>query len=700
MTKLDLINVDVIDATDSEATENVEKQAPKFWRSLEHNRGYDQTLVWTETEFPYGPAPEGFSEQSLLDEGSLTEEQRKTAGFQRREALKLMGASMALAGVTTGCVRRPEELILPYVSQPEEIIPGVANYYATAFPGPSGAVGLVIESHEGRPTKVEGNPDHPSSMGKSDRHHQAEVLELYDPDRSTTPWEKGVHSTWEKFDAAFASALKAAPGGEGLALLLDNAGGPTRDRVLHKIKTDLPKAKVYFWEPLGPDNTIKGAEMMFGPGQRVHFDLEKASRIVSVDADFMTEGPDSLRLSAGWSAGRRFDKVAGSPEDMNRLYVMEPGFSTTGSNADHRLRVARGQVGEALKALAAAVFGRKALPEAFGGAAATSTLISACNTNFKASNPKFIQALTNDLMSAVDGGKGAAIVVGESQPPEVHALGHLINAALGSFGNGVASLTAGVAASKAKVDAFFASNPSGGAAPEGGEPAPAEGDAAAASTHWAFDRPGGHVGAYEQLGALVKDLEGGKVKTLVVIGPNPVFAAPGALKVKDAFGKAGMVVHAGLRVNETGAAATWHVPLAHWLESWDDAVSWDGSVSIVQPLIKPLHGARSSLELLASIAGMKESAHDLVKATWMTDLETVKDDKGWRKVLHHGLLPEKARRPVPLVAAEGADAYTSYIGGRVAGVLAQAPTAVANALKALKPTAPSAQAPEVGHQWA
>jgi Fe-S-cluster-containing dehydrogenase component len=681
MTKLDLMNVEVTDATG--ASENVEQQAPKFWRSLEHQRGYDQTLVWTETEFPFGPAPEAFSEQA-----ELTEEGKKTAGFQRREALKLMGASMALAGVTTGCVRRPEELILPYVKQPEDIIPGVANYYATAFPGPSGAVGLVVESHEGRPTKVEGNPDHPASMGKSDRFHQAEVLEVYDPDRTRSPMEKGEPSTWAKFDAAFATALKQAPGGEGLALVIDNAGGPTRDRVLHKIKTDLPKAKVYVWEPLGPDNTIKGAEMVFGPGQRVHLDLSKAARIVSVDSDFMTEGPDSLRLSAGWSSGRRFDKVAGNPDEMNRLYVMEPGFSTTGSNADHRLRVARGHMGDALKALAAAVFGRKALPEAFGGSAATGALISACATKYQANNPKFIQALTNDLVAAVDSGKGAAIVVGEAQPPEVHALGHLLNAALGSFGNGVASLTAGVAASKAKVDSFFAAKSSEG---EGGE----DGEGGAEPSHWAFARPTPHVGAYEQLAALVKDLEGGKVKTLVILGPNPAFSSPGALKVKEALGKAGTVVHAGLRFNETSEAATWHVPLAHWLESWGDAVSWDGSVSVVQPLIKPLHGGRSALELLASIAGLKDSAHDLVKATWMTELETVTGDKAWRQTLHKGLLPEKARRPVPLVAADGADAYTSYISGRVAGVIGQAPAAVASALKALKPSAPSAQAPEV-----
>ncbi|MEW6431135.1 MAG: TAT-variant-translocated molybdopterin oxidoreductase [Myxococcota bacterium] len=575
-------------------------EAPAYWRSLEHKSGDASLASAQEAEFPAGITLPG--------------------GFNRRDTLKLAGASLAL-GALTGCdiARRPQEEILPFVKMPEQVIPGIRLRYATAMQRSEGAIGLVVEAHEGRPTKIEGNPNHPSSLGGSDIWAQAEVLKLYDPQRARSPKKAGQPATWAEWDA-FAKTLAdgaAAAQGKGLAFLVDVMNGPTVERLLKAALAKFPQAKVYRHDALAPTRALEGAEMAFGPGARARYDFEAAKVIFSLDDDFLGSGPGSLKLSRQFGLSRAVhtkDDVA----KMKRLYAAEGVFSTTGANADHRLRIASGQGVDVLKALGKALAGAGvdvgALASGLEGGAA-----------LDANAQKFVAALAKDLAA----NKGAAVIlVGERQPAAVHAAALVLNKALGAFDTGLVSVS---------VEA---------------------------------DAP-----AREGLGALAKALNEGAVETLFILDQNPAYAAPGALKFGEALAKAKTVIHAGVLPEETGEKATWHLPLAHFLESWGDARAWNGTVSLVQPLILPLFGARAATTLLAQLAGEAETDEKkLVEATWRGAGQPLENLKAWRKALHDGVVPNTAWAAAApeLKAAE-----------------------VATALGALKGAAPSKDAVEV-----
>ncbi len=573
------------------------------WRSLEHRRGDEAVLAGISDEFKHGPAPQG-----------------EALAMQRRDVLKLAGASMALAGLGTACFRRPEEEILPYAKQPEEIIPGIANYYATAQARSEGAIGLVVEAHEGRPTKIEGNALHPASLGAADAWAQAEVLKLYDADRKGAPHKDGKAVTWADWDtfAKASSDAFAGKGGQGLAFLIEDAESPTFDRVMAAALAKMPNAKVFRWDPLAPDRAAQGAELAFGPGARVHHDLEGVKVLLALDADFLVEGPDHVRLARQFGKNRRpaHGEEVGLPG--NRLYVAEGVFSRTGATADHRLRVPSGQAPAFLAALAAELSGKHGV--ALGEAAVQGAP--------PAGAEKWIAALAKDL--AANRGKGL-LFVGERQPAAVHAMAHAINVALGAVDSG--ALKVSMAA---------------GAAPR--------------------------VSHADSLAALSKELGAGSVDTLVIVEANPLYTAPGAKAFAEALKKAKVVVHAGVMLDETGAAATWHVPLAHFLESWGDARAWDGTASIVQPLILPLHGARAPVSLLAQLTGNGETSdRKLVAETWAS-----LGDKAWRKALHDGVIPATARASGPAVP-QGAAVAAAF-----AGLKASAPSKDALELAVLR----------------
>ena len=564
----------------------IEHDGPEYWRSLDHKRQTAESRAFVEREFP--------------DDAS-------TLPVDRRDVLKLMGASIALAGAS-GCVRRPEEEILPYTKQPEGLVPGLPLFFASAMPRPGGALGVVVESHEGRPTKIEGNPDHPSSGGRADVWAQATVLELYDPDRSRTPRNGGKAVSWADWDAwvqATSQRLQPA-GGQGLHVLVDVDDSPTRARVLRALQERMPSAKLHHWDPLAADNMAQGAQAAFGPGARVHYDVSKADVILAVDSDFLINDPESVRHARGYAARR---KIANKDEAaaMNRLYVVEGAFTPTGANADHRLRVPSSQCGAFLKALAAAV-------GAGGDAAAWK------------GDPKFLAAVAKDLQGK-RGGK-AIVLVGERQPAAVHALGHAINAALGAFDGGAATVST---------------------------PNDLSGGAAAAATP--------AVTSLQSLKELVDALNANTVDTLVVIGANPAYTAPKATGFVDAAKKAKVFVHAGLHYDETSSIANWHLPLSHWLESWGDARAWDGTASIVQPIIAPLHGTRSAIELLAQLAGAPApKGRDLVEETWRKSNGLLADERAWRKALHDGVVPGTAR-PTGAAAVRGEAAALALPAG-------------------------------------
>jgi len=524
---------------------------PTHWRSIEQALGNAELKADVDAEFPRGVT--GSNE------------------WNRRDALKLGAAALALGGMACDemknvhlPLRRPVDEILPYVRMPENLIPGTRMWFATAMQRSEGAIGLLVESHEGRPTKIEGNPTHPASLGASDIWAQAEVLRLYDPERARTPLEKGSKSTWEKWDALAKESFArfAENQGKGLAFMVGEDMGPTFERVLKVALAKFPQAKVVRWDPLSPDSALQGAELAFGAGARVHYNLTKARVVWSVDSDFMTRGPEALRLAREWASNRSPLKAEDTAK-MSRLYASEGVYSTTGSNADHRVRLSSSQQVDLLKAVARELSTKHGVD--------LGELANLQGGELPADAQKFAAAVAKDLSV----NKGAAVVIsGERQPPAVHALAHAINAALGGLGN-----------------TFTVSQAEGAAQPR--------------------------VSMHDQLNALVTSLNANEIDMLVVFEQNPVYAAAGGTKFADAFGKAKTTVHVGVLPEETGLKATWHLPQNHFLESWGDARAFDGTASIVQPLVMPLFGGRSATTLLAQIAGEVETNDKaLVELTW------------------------------------------------------------------------------------
>jgi MoCo/4Fe-4S cofactor protein with predicted Tat translocation signal len=306
----------------------------KFWKSLDEWAGTAEFREWLDREFPV--------QASEWDD---------PAG--RRNFLKLMGASLALAGVGGACTRQPTEKIVPYVKAPEQIVPGRPLFYATAVSQGGYAKGVLVETHMGRPTKVEGNPEHPASLGATDIFGQAEILSLYDPDRSQTTKFLGEVRPWASFVEAMRQAVAThkPTGGTAVRILTETVSSPTLIAEIEALLAELPDARWHQWEPVSRTNSVAGAELAFGVAVDVQYRLEDAEVIVSLDGDFMTERPDNLALIRAFSARRR---VTGAHTSMNRLYVIESTPSITGAAADHRLPMRAAEVEGFARSLAAA----------------------------------------------------------------------------------------------------------------------------------------------------------------------------------------------------------------------------------------------------------------------------------------------------------------------------------------------------------
>ena len=508
---------------------------PQVWHSLESVAETTEFKDYLHREFP-----------------SKADEWLDPVG--RRTFMKLMSASMALAGVTA-CTVQPAELIVPYVRQPEEVIPGKPLFFATAMSLGGVATGLLVESHEGRPTKIEGNPDHPASQGATDLFAQGSVLTLYDPDRSQTITQLGEIRPWSAVIAAMRGGLSAQSGsqGAGLRILTETVNSPALAAQIQQVLTLQPNAKWIQWEPMPRDNARAGARTAFGEYLEPVYDLSKADVIVSLDADFLaSEGAHTLRYSRQFASRRQVDESA---DNLNRLYVVESNHSVTGSRADNRLPIKSSQI------------------EAFARAVAAQVGVAGVTGTAPAGSEAFVAAVASDL--AAHRGR-AAVIAGDAQPPAVHAIAHAMNAALGAAG----------------VTVSYLPTP---------EAVPSEQHAA--------------------LRELVADIEGGRVQMLVIIGEsNPAFSAPADFKFAEAMNKVALRVHSGLFFDETATLSHWHVPAAHYLEGWSDARSFDGTVSIVQPLIQPLYGGKSAHEVIATLSDRPErNGYDVVREYWMAN---------------------------------------------------------------------------------
>ncbi len=534
----------------------------EFWRSLEEQAGDPAFQELLYNEFP-------------------SQIEAITDPVARRTFLKLMGASLALAGVTA-CTKQPPEKIVPYVRQPEELIPGKPLFYATSMAVGGVATGLLVESHEGRPTKIEGNPLHPGSLGATDVFAQAAILGLYDPDRSKTLRNLGEIRPWSAFLGAMNAALTAQKPlkGAGLRILTESISSPTLAAQIRDLLARFPSAKWHQWDPASRDNARAGARLAFGEYVDAQYHLDQADVILSLDADFLGGGPGALRYAREFAKRRRPEDA----EHMNRLYAIESMPTSTGSRADHRLPMRPSAVERAARDIAAAV----------GVAGTGRSSGSEATPSLKAAEQKWIAAVARDLAAH----RGRSLVIaGDGQPPVVHALAHAMNQALGNERKTVAYTQT--------VEA---------------EP----------------------IDQLESITALTADMNAGKVDVLVIVGGNPVYTAPVDLKFADALNKVQLRAHLSLYDDETSALCQWHVPEAHFLEAWSDARAFDGTASIVQPLIAPLYSGKSAHEVLAAMSDRPErSGHDLVRAQWKID----KDETEWRRWLHDGVIPNSAFAP-------------------------------------------------------
>jgi molybdopterin-containing oxidoreductase family iron-sulfur binding subunit len=545
------------------------------WRSLEELGGTAEARAYLEREFPPGAA-------------------ELTSGIDRRSLVQLLGATLSLAGLAA--CRRPVEKIVPFVNPPEELLPGIPKRYATTMPFGLGAYGLVVESHEGRPTKIEGNELHPATRGATSAQMQAAILGLYDPDRSRqvlrrAPPAAAERATWADFVAAWKALEERhlAAGGAGLALLALPSSSPTLFRLAAAVRVRFPALLRATWEPIGEENALAGAALVAGRALRPTYELAAARTIVCLDADLLLGESEAVRHAHGFAAGRHSAETDG---EMNRLWVVESALTTTGAMADHRLPLASGAVGAFALALAAALAARGVVAGLPGGLAAAPPA---------GVSPRWIDALADELVA--HRGRGA-IVAGRDQPPAVHALALAVDAALGNLGTTVHLR----------------------------EPV----DVLAPST--------------AELGALVAAMRDGAVSTLVVLGGNPVYDAPADLDFAGALDRVETLVHLGLAVDETAERAHWHLPEAHFLEAWGDCRSADGTASVVQPLIEPLFGGRSASELLQLMAtGDETRGHAAVRETWAA-LLPVDDPLAFERVLHDGVLAGSGAPPVELPA--------------------------------------------------
>jgi len=535
---------------------------PALWRSLDELAQAPEFAEFLEHEFPRQAA----AIHTAVD---------------RRDFLKLMSASLGLAGLSA-CTKQPEELIVPYVRQPEGLVLGLATSYATAMPLGGYGVGLLAESHEYRPTKVEGNPDHPSSLGGTDASIQGSVLGLYDPDRSKTILSAGQIRPWSAFlDAVTAMRTgQAAKGGAGLRILTGTVTSPTLAAQLGELLRQMPQARWCQWEADGRDTVRAGARLAFGgdtPPQAV-YDFDKATVGLILDADVGQEGPGRLRYARDIARARRVERG----DRKLRLYAIESFPSPTGSVAEHRLPVRSSDV----EALARAI------------AAAAGLRVRPIDAPVVKQHQAFVKAVGADLRRA---GSSAVVVAGHGQPAAVHALAHALNEALGAVGTTVRL----------------------------SEPVEA-----------------GPTDELASLRELVAEMRGGKVDCLVMLGVNPVLTAPVDLEFGKALEQVPLRLHLGLYNDETATLCHWHVPETHYLESWSDVRGHDGVVTILQPLIAPLYDGRTAHEVVAAVAGTSgRSSYELVRDHWKTVRATA-DDATWAQWLQDGIVPDTAAAPV------------------------------------------------------
>ena len=597
---------------------------PTEWRSLDELADTPEFRAFTAKEFP------GFANvyESLGEAELLSEPDAPARELNRRQFVALSAAALGLAGLA-GC-RRPDLKILPYSQTPDYVVPGVPLYYATSVPKPGGCFPILVESHEGRPTKIEGNPKHPASMGASDARTQASILDLYSPDRSKEVLKRGkngrlVPKSWEEFDSFAAEHFVdlRSKQGEGLRFLIEDNPSPALRFLREQMQAKYPKSVWHAYEPIDDANGSAGTRIAFGQPLQASYHFENAYRVVSLDCDFLGLDNNEVANARGFAALRRDPQIRHmyephQPEALarkvphasdplkrtNRLYMLENTYTVTGTLADHRLRLPAAHIADYAIALAKEIAALKGLTVS----PAIKAALDKAPAPGVAIPEMWIKEVAADLLEF----KGMGLVVaGYRQPPLVHAVAAWINSTLGNSGSTVAY------------------------------------------------RPVIEEGT-NSIGELVANIA--SVKTLVIVGGNPAYNAPADLDFAAALGGVPTVIRLGQFVDETSESAAWHLPMAHYLESWGDAETADGTYSVVQPMIAPLHGGRSALELLIQIgiwdnasgyADAKTKVYKLLQESFKK--RTGKEDElSFKRFIHEGFVKDSARKPTETKLADAA----------------------------------------------
>ena len=509
-----------------ETTKTSNGRTPKqFYKGLEQAEGLPEFTQWQGDEFPH--------RKSIPD-------------INRRDILKLVGGSILLAGLSTGCRFLPEKKIVPFVIQPEDAVAGIARHFTSAFAISGYSTGILVESNGGRPTKIEGNPLHPASLGGANAFAMAETLNLYDPDRLQVPLNVGDPASWRQFFAAFRK--EAEKPGASIAILTETVGSKSLVDQINRFIKKFPGTTWTQYEPVNRDNVREGAILAFGKDLETRYMFDKAKVVLTVDSDFVQYGPAPVRYAHDLMQGRNAEANGA----MNRIYSVEAFPTLVGSNADHRLPLRPSQMLAFVKAIAAKVgvsgVEDSGLPQGV--------------------DAKWIDALVKDLQAT----NGECVVIaGDHHSPNLHALVHAVNEKLGAFGKTV-EFSAPVLPKS--------------------------------------------VNQLNDLTALKQSLEAMQVKILLVLGGNPAFTAPADFKLAELIRSVPFSAHLGLHDDETSEVCTWQLPMSHFLESWDDGVAYDGTKSIVQPLISPIYETKTSAELLESLMNGGRNSREIVQDYW------------------------------------------------------------------------------------
>lgn len=551
----------------------------KYWRALDELADVPEFQQYLFTQYP-------------------GRESEWTDVLNRRKFLGLIGASLALAGVSGCGISAPTEKILPYVKQPAGVQPGKVLYFATAMTLGGYAEGVLVESHTGRPTKLEGNQDHPASLGATTGWTQAEILSMYDPDRSkTVRLNKGTR-TWDAVGVELRAALKAqSRNGAGLRILTETITSPSLAAQIAQLLQKYPGAKWHQYEPMGQNSVRIAAQQGFGQPLQPVYHFENADVIVSLDADIFSGLPGRLRYTREFAKGRKvYDDGSGKSAKMNRLYAFESSPSSTGAKADHRWPVKPSRVELIARKLAASIGGNL-------------TSLAPSGTTATPPNGKTTEPTDSDIAAVaadLNANRGRCIVVpGDGQPPSVHLLAHAINEAMGAVGSTVTYIRS----------------------PEA--------------------QP---VDQIQSLTELCNDMEASQVQMLLILGGNPVYNAPSDLKFGERLKKVALRIHHGLMDDETSQQCQWHLPETHTLEAWGDARAYDGTVTIQQPLIAPLYEGRSASEVLSIMLDpVARPSYEIVRQywaeTWNKDQTTSAFENDWRDALNTGVVKGSATPP-------------------------------------------------------